>query len=439
MIISFKAKNIVVLDNFEIDFLVYSKKTGNYVRNNDFFINENMEIQKRIGIIGANSSGKSSIFKSILLFNNFFNISNLFRMFYEKNIFQLHAEKILKSNDTKNKSEKIPIKIVNELMLFNPKSSDVNKNELLSRIKDSYEHFFSSSSFDSNKNIIGFEIKFFYEKKITVANYLFSKNGVIEYSFKQDGKEIFKDKINFFELDPYSNIQLTYKNWKLNLYYIFFEPNLDFDINNNSNFLMRYNDESTFFSMKKIILPNIFDFIKKNRKKTNHFLKWVRIADLSVKKLAFDAKNKVFIIQKENESISFNNLSLGTKKWIILYYFLFIAIKRDNNATNLIIYDEIENSFHNRLISTFFNIFDEKIKNSQMIFTSHNPEIFKKTFRHDGIYLSNQNENKCSLIRLDKLKLDKNIAIGTIYLNEQIGSHPDDQAILDFYTDDYDE
>lgn len=85
-----------------------------------------------------------------------------------------------------------------------------------------------------------------------------------------------------------------------------------------------------------------------------------------------------------------DNLSLGTKKWLILYYFLFVVIKKSDEVTNLIIYDEIENSFHNKLVLSLFNIFDEMIKNCQLVFTSHNPEIFDKTFKHDEIYLSAQ-------------------------------------------------
>lgn len=141
--------------------------------------------------------------------------------------------------------------------------------------------------------------------------------------------------------------------------------------------------------------------------------------------MVLDAKNKIFTILKENaELVSIDNLSLGTRKWILLYYFLFVAIWKSDEVTNIIIYDEIENSFHCKLISSLFTVFDEKVNNSQLIFASHNPEIFEKTFKHDGIYLPQQSDDKSTLIRLDQLKLKKDINFRSFYLNEKIGIHP---------------
>lgn len=108
-------------------------------------------------------------------------------------------------------------------------------------------------------------------------------------------------------------------------------------------------------------------------------------------------------------------------------------LKKSDEVTNIIIYDEIENSFHNKLISVLFTTFGEKSDNSQLVFFSYNPEIFDKTFKHDGIYLSEHDKNMCSLVRLDKCKLKKDISFRSFYLNKKIGYLPDNQAILDFY------
>lgn len=150
----------------------------------------------------------------------------------------------------------------------------------------------------------------------------------------------------------------------------------------------------------------------------------MKIADPSVNNLISDAKNKIFNIQKENGEITvIDNLSLGTKKELF-YIFLFVAIKKSDEVTNIIIYDEIENSFHNKLISALFATFDEKSDNSQLVFSFHNPKIFDKTFKHDDIYLSEHDKNMCSLVRLDKCKLKKDISFISFYLNEKIGYHP---------------
>lgn len=423
MIINFKIKNIFFYDNVDIDFLIHSKKIGKYIKDDDFIKYQDLKIQKKIGIIGANSSGKTSFLNSFLLFSHFFNIGNLYRVFYEKNFFSLSSQKInqkfvenfnnIDNDDYWNQEKQ------------NLKDYKVDENILQDLIKRSYESFVSKYSFDSNKEKIEFEIKFLYKKNVILGEYIINKNGIIEYSFKKNNKEIYKNTINFYNLNSFSNLKLTYENWELNLLWIPFDTKFDFGIIDSVNFPVSTNN--------RIILTQIFDYTRNNGK-TNHFLKWIKIADCSIKDLISDAKNKIFNVLKENnETISIDNLSLGTKKWILLYYYLFVAIKKSDEITNLIIYDEIENSFHNKLVCTLFEVFDKKVENSQLVFVSHNPEIFEKTFKHDGIYIPKQNKNSNSLIRFDELKFRKDINFRSIYLNEKIGVHPNDQIILDFY------
>lgn len=47
MIISFKARNIFVYNNIDVDFLIHSKKIGKYIKDNDFINHNDLKIQKK--------------------------------------------------------------------------------------------------------------------------------------------------------------------------------------------------------------------------------------------------------------------------------------------------------------------------------------------------------------------------------------------------------
>lgn len=70
----------------EINFLICSKKIEKCVKGNDYIKIKNLRVQKN-GVVGANSSSKSSTLKAFLLFSCFFNIGNLYKFIYENNLF----------------------------------------------------------------------------------------------------------------------------------------------------------------------------------------------------------------------------------------------------------------------------------------------------------------------------------------------------------------
>lgn len=160
------------------------------------------------------------------MFSHFFNIGNLYKVFYENNFFRLTNKKINQKifEDTNRNNNLHSFNDVNQNLM------NIDENELQDRIKQNYEFFIANNSFDSNKEQIEFEIKFIYKNEIILGKYIVNKNGLIEYFFKKKNKEVFKNTINFFNLNSFSNHKLTYENWELNLLWVHFDPKFDFGI-----------------------------------------------------------------------------------------------------------------------------------------------------------------------------------------------------------------
>lgn len=423
MILKIKAKNIRLFDEIEIDFSIKSKKKGNNVKSNDFIeIYNKLKIQKKIGIIGTNASGKTSFLNVFMIFWRYFNIGQLKNQIqYE--IFQNAINLNAKENFDKikqNNFKKISQNIFN-MNEFIAKNIDFLNKE----IPNYFLSYYIDSCSNSDLEQIYFEIHHVFESKILIRKFYINKNGIIKFE-TYDENYVLKDKheINFYDFKILINETLSIDGWMFDWIDIPFNGKFDFGLNNPQNFLTT--------SYNRNIITLIFDYLRHTGNQV-HFKKWIRLADASIDDLIMDKKNKIFSIKKDNdENINLDSLSLGTKKWIIMYYFIYIFFKPSKLCTKILTFDEIENSFHEKLIETLLEVIDQQ-NDIQLVFSTHNPNVFSQTYRHDGIYLTSYDNKKYSINRLDEYKLRKDKVISSMYLKEEIGNHPNSQHIYDFF------
>lgn len=439
MVVRLKGKNLSIHNEFEINFLVKSKKNGKYIKNDDVsqFLDD-FQIQKKVGIIGGNSSGKTSLLRKFMVFTYLQDFIAIWNDMVFMSINELKYNRQNSMNNatsiigTQNSFDKINydrfliLELVNNSIQGLEKLDGNDKKLLLSVLKKHFELFFSYYSFDSNNEKIFLELEFIKNNKKNFAQYTLHKNGILQIRFLDEKqKQIYVREINWISLEiSDDNKKITEINgWRLQV----FDPSFDSNFNSITQFPFPENKPFNF-----AIIHSIFDYVKINNKK-NQFLKWMQIADSSIIDLIMENNTKLFnFLIKKNIAISVNSLSLGTKKWLILYYHLFLVPNNiSKNYTNIFLFDEIENSFHYKLVDAIFAIFNEK-QIGQLLFTTHNPYIFNDFFRHDGIYLTNLENGSFKVKRLDELKLKKDIVVCNQYLKEKIGEHPNLQNILDF-------
>lgn len=428
MIIKIKAKNIRIFNEIEIDFLIKSKKSGINVKENDFIkTKNNKKIQKKIGIIGSNASGKTSFLNVFIIFLRYFNIGKL-----KDDINAIIFNNILNSKINENikglKKKTFTNETINNNFLEVSNFIIKNNEYMLKEFRYYYEWNYNSFCYDSNIDEIYFEVEHIFESKIITRKFYIRKSGdILLKKYDENNKKIDEYKLNFFDNSINVNTILSRDQWMFLLIDIPFNGKFDFGLNN------PYNFQTTTYNRN--IITFIFDYIRHSGK-GNHFLKWLRLADSSIDDLIFDYKNKIFSIKKiDHETINLDSLSLGTKKWLLLYYFIYIYFPESKISTKIIIFDEIENSFHEQLIRVLLEIIDGK-KDIQLIFSTHNPNIFDETYRHDGIYLTDYKNSKYKINRLDEYKLRKDKVVSSMYWKEEIGNHPDSQYLLDFLNDD---
>lgn len=417
MISKFRGTNTFVHNDFEIDFKIKSKKSGHSIKTDDYILLNNDKIQKKLGLIGCNASGKSSILEKILLFNTLWNYEAFWNNILNNSILELNREKL--SNENSFKYVSSAKNNNNYIGISNIKQQD--SEFLLNKISLLINTFYDKASFDKFKDILIIEFDYYINDKLHTNIIEFNKNGYLKLTTKNSKNEIlFFKEINLISLEIETKGNIN-KEYNIN----FIKPNFDDQLLVNKN--------KIFSSTHSLIIMDILNYITKFNKKT-HFVNWLKIADKSISDILIDERNKLFhIIKSNNVTLDLNSLSLGTIRWIILYYSLFILPNIfGKNSTNLLIIDEIENSLHYKLVDVILGVIDNS-ENTQLLFSTHNPYIFDEFFRHDGIYLTKYEDYKYTTLRLDELKLKKDIVIPSQYLKEFIGEHPDKQNILNFW------
>jgi AAA15 family ATPase/GTPase len=130
------------------------------------------------------------------------------------------------------------------------------------------------------------------------------------------------------------------------------------------------------------------------------------------------------LIHKHNGEIikiNFNAESSGTRKFILLFYNL-LKLEKDP----IILYDEIETSYNIEIVEFILNSFSKKENMSQLLFTTHLPEILNY-LRSDQVSIIEKEDSVSKIINLHNIvknnpKINKNY--GDYYREGVLGGFP---------------
>lgn len=422
----------IYLDNFlgisapiELDFISRSRnkeENASVVK-----IEDGIYINKMIGIIGGNASGKTSILRAITTIGNILTSP----------IYQFNVED--KFNDIQKLIDKDPSSENQKLMydFFNDFNSSIDisfqnlrrKNEnTIFRIEmyilDDKEETTGYYTYELNlngvkkkisKEYLGFRKKY-KDKKETIIEINDTKEGQVYYI-----NRYFKNIVDIDNNNNKENIEKKYKYIKTFVMHY---------INNSAN--ISTDSECNYKELKYI------DWYKKSPE-TLRIL--ARVVDPKIKDIMVDTDSKyeeLLFVLKDGSKITRNMLSTGTERFLNTIRYVNEII--DKNG--ILIVDEIEQNLHKDLVGLIIRLFGEMSKNnSQIIFTTLSPEIFditnkdnKKIFKQDSIFILNSDYDDIRIDKLMELKIDGervkgDASVANLYKNKKISIHPNIEQI----------
>lgn len=393
-----------------------------------------------IALIGENSSGKTTLLKLVNFFssfirdlNGFFFLSNFNAKFYEERFIAFQKKQLNMNN----------IKIFLENYKY--------------YLKEELQKIYSANSFDLEK-ITRFQI--FYSDKKSLSIELNKKEKFSLVFSEKDGDQITDRLIiddlvdaiyqkNIFEMAPILNPivfiftqnnekELMEKTNSLNLKILSWNKNKD-DFKLFFNFI-NHNNSTESLNINDWLL-NLFSRSKNEKSdEVNNFksflLEWIKIADVSIKDIEIiEQEYLINFVNNKGETLNLDQLSEGTRKWIVLFIFSIynIILGEKNKEITLILIDEIENFLHRKLtlffISMISDFFGKNLgQKTFLIYTTHLPLLLENINLNEfqNIYLLEKKDGE----RKNYLKLVKNDPDITYkYLEEELGTHPSDEAM----------
>lgn len=405
MIVSVKVDNFRGIEN-EANISAIASNKIKRDKNSCSYIDEKNKLLKKIGIIGCNGSGKTSLLSAIhtiqtyLSFpyrkdiNNDDEFKNLLNTMSEKNL----KDYLLKFNTLKlgpqniNRSEETT-KI--EIELYAPKREN--------NIPGFYKYIIE---YDKNHSKNGVILEaLYYREKINSKKFitLSKKNNIIE------------SNISTTVLYENNNIKLENINY-INYYKSFLDE------------IIEYTD--CFFEGGSFNLKEFFNNHKKE------FIKLCNIADDKITNITIDKNsNEVNILfwNNNNKYLYFTDLSEGTRKIIILGCTIINSLY--NNSVSII--DEIEQSLHHSLTQFLIELISAKGDNnySQIIFTTHSP-LLAFSLSNDELYFIHNHDNNyyfsniTNAIKMKLITKDQNVQKACI--DNILIKNPDNKTIYDF-------
>lgn len=123
------------------------------------------------------------------------------------------------------------------------------------------------------------------------------------------------------------------------------------------------------------------------------------------KDIPFEIPEKIYDIRVKiktnNQETSIKNLSMGSKR---IFHVLATAVMANQSGTQLLAYEELENSIHPALLQRLLNIISEIATKTQILITSHSPHLIK-FLELDNIYIGIPNKSGISYFK--KIKKSK--------------------------------
>lgn len=372
MITKIKLNNLGgIKEQMNLDF--FASKTDKKNINSIYITEDDVWINRIVGIIAGNAHGKTTILDAIASIGSFIELP-----LRKKNIPTLSEFEMDEYKD--EYKEKVFQKMI----------SNITNLELLSANKMS----------EDKPSSIEIEMYIKTREELTTGYYKY----FLEYdkNYKKDGikKEAmyFKSKYNkkyniIFEINDSFESEIGYK--------IAYEKNIINELkSNNINtndfekklkyykaFIKHYDKDSSIIFADNYVFPEFFviNMIKKCNNKEK-LLNFVRLADDNIKDIVIKEdfeKNEKLIFEYDEFSLSYENISTATQKLVAMAY----SIIESNEKDSIFLIDEFDNSLNLEISKFLINVFSiQKDSMAQIIFTTNNPEILDN-LRRDQIYL----------------------------------------------------
>ncbi len=372
MILRIKLSNIAgIKDEMDLNFI--ATKTDKKNINSVYITEDNVWINRLIGIIAGNAHGKSTILDAIASIGSFIELP-----LRKKNIPSLD------DIEMKEYKEEYKEKVFKQ-MITNYTNIDLPAGNKLNNNKNS---------------LIEIEMYIKNDDNLTSGYYLYS----LEYdkSYKTDGikkeKLAYKNKykkkyLNIFEITNSFESEIGYK--------IAYEKNYISELQANNidvtefekkikyykAFVKHYNKDSSIIFADNYVFPEFYivDMIEKCNV-LKELTQFVKLADDNIEEIFIDKNSdgKKKLMFKYNQfNLQYNEVSTATQKLVAMAY----SILESNKNNSVFLIDEFDNSLNLEISKFLIDIFASKSKSmSQIIFTTNNPDILDN-LRRDQIYL----------------------------------------------------
>lgn len=362
--------NILGINNrIEIDFLATPKKKGK--KDSIYELEPYVNINKIIGIIGPNASGKSSIVDALS----------------ELKIFLSQYKIIDKARERKDEEF---LKFINNNSDFLPDRNLEHLDEMSEITIEVYiptgemPGFYKYSIIYNNDTL---NEKLYYRKKIKSKKEIEIENYTTDTKRSDIGyKCYYKDSI----IKDYESVgkELVDKFNKTLRYYDTFYNYIA------SNSIIQLDINFPNY----IGLAETVEYIKENKK---IMLKFLNTIDKRITGILFEKNengdDEIYFQINHKAKIEWYELSTGTKRIIKL----FVSVMQTLNNGGIMLCDEIETALHKELVQLIINLFLNSKSPSQLIFTTHLPEILDQSeIRNDQKYFLHYNNGKSELINI---------------------------------------
>lgn len=381
MYIYIKMDNICGIDKeIKIDFLAEPRKRNK--KETVVEIANGKNVNKLTGILGCNASGKSSIIKAIMAID----------MFLKYN-----------SNTERNQSEEKERRYYRRIEEIMPKAN-VNR-------KDEYSVIELCAYIDncSKPGIYTYKLEYTLNPEFdikTKEKLMYKKSFTSEEKIKLDiEKKRLESEIGLkynykdsFIQDMIDEKAISNFEEKLEYYKCFYEY-----INNELIYAEQSIDDR---GMQYWLILNWLEEDKETLEEV------VKLIDKTIEKFEVESiegskQKRIYYYNKNNQKLTFYDMSNGTRKFLSYIYLLLITL----NTDGMILIDEIENSLHNDLVKFILKLITIKKSNSQIIFTTNDQYTMdEEIMRIDQMYyLEKDNEGKTELKRFsESIRDEKN-------------------------------
>lgn len=424
----------IYLDNFygisspiEMDFI--SRSRNKEENSSVAKIEDGIYINKIIGIVGGNASGKTSILTAINVIGNILTTP----------ICQFDAED--------------KFKYIQELIDKDPSSENRKlMYEFFDDVNSSIDISFQNQRRKNENSVFEVEMYIIEDKEELSGYYTYNielngKKKKIEKEFLGFRKK-YKDDINpIIEITDAKEGQVYYINR-------YFKNIADIDNSKKEELERKYQYTKTFVNHYIENSANISTNVDYNSKKLE-YIDWykkspevlrtlVRVVDPKIKDVMIDTDNKyeeLLFVLKDGSRITRSMLSTGTERFLNTIRNVIEIIEKNG----ILLVDEIEQNLHKDLVGLIIKLFGEMSKNnSQIIFTTLSPDVFditnkenKKIFKQDSIYILNSNYDDIKIDKLMDLKIDGervkgDASVANLYKSRKISVHPNTEQIRIF-------